>query len=181
MLAQFLVYPLPGFPFTYFSIQNWLQCCFASVWDPQKTQTGGSVPPMFSCAMSPVLLFHYHRSREHRCKSVSYPSLRWTAGHRISLLGLMRINSVTLWWQMLPKSQWLKRTKVYFSLVCHSWVRHGTAGSCPLHSRVQVDGTDSGTRLLSERREREQVDFVLASSTAHTLLTKEVKWIGREV
>lgn len=159
MLAQFLVYPLPGFPFMYFSIQNWLQCCSVSVWDPQKTQTVGSVPSMSSCATSPVLLFHCHHSMEHRGKSVSYPSLRWTAGHSICLLVLMRINSVMLWWQMLPTSQWLKRTKVYFSLVCHSWVRHGTAGSCPLYSWVQVDGTDSVWDTADIRAEEERTGW----------------------
>lgn len=160
-----------------------LQCCSASVWDPQKTQTVGSVPPMSSCAMSPVLLFHYHRSMEHRGKSVSYPSLRWTAGHGISLLVLMRINSVLLWWQMLPKSQWHKGTKVYFSLVCHSWVRHGTAGSALFTlGPGWWNWTLSGTLLISEQSERgNRVNLVLASSTAHTLLTKEVKWIGREL
>lgn len=56
---------------------------------------------------------------------------------------------------MLPKSQWLKGTKVYFSLVCHSWVRHGTAGSCPLHSWVQVDGTDSVWDTADIRAEEE--------------------------
>ena len=61
-----------------------------------------------------------------------------------------------LWWQMLPTSQWLKRTKVYFSLVCHSWVRHGTAGSCPLYSRVQVDGTDSVWDTADIRAEEER-------------------------
>ena len=83
---------------------------------------------------------------------------------------------------MLPKSQRLKRTKVYFSLVCHSWsgmVRLVLALFTPGFRLMEL--TLSGTRLVSEQREREQVDFVLASSTAHTVLTKEVKWIRREV
>lgn len=183
MLAQFLVYPLPGFPFTYFSIQNWLQCCSVSVWDPQKTQTMGSVPSMSSSATSPVLLFHFHHSMEHRSKSVSYPSLRWTAGQSICLLVLMRINSVMLGWQMLPTSQWLKRTKVYFSLVCHSWVRHWYCWFLPslLPGPGWWNWLCLGHCWYQSRGRENRVNLVLASSTAHTLLTKKVKWISREV
>lgn len=107
---------------------------------------------MSSCAMSPVLMFRYHRSMEHRGKSVSYPSLRWTAGHSISLPVLMRINSVMLWWQMLPKSQGLKGTKVYFSLVCHSLL---VLALFTLGSRL-MELTLSGILLISEQRKREQ-------------------------
>ena len=65
---------------------------------------------------------------------------------------LMRINSVMLWWQMLPKSQGLKGTKVYFSLVCHSLL---VLALFTLGSRL-MELTLSGILLISEQRKREQ-------------------------
>lgn len=141
----------------------------------QKCQTVGSVPPMSSCAMSPVLLFHYHHSMEHRGKSVSYPSLRWTDTYISTCINEDKFSFAVV--ANAPLNLSGNKGQRFIS---HLYVTPGSGMALlvlalfTLGSRL-MELTLSGTLLISEQRKREQGELGFASSTAHTLLTKEVK------